>query len=154
MRILFLFLISVFSCQFIAAQESFQEELTADSTRIALMENLDVSRDPRLDKMLKWHIEKNEKREGIDGFRVEIFFSSRLDAKEEALAIKTDFLSEYPNQAVHIKFVAPNFRVRVGDFRTKNEAWRLYKQIQRDYPAAFIVPDVIDFPLLKQNQNE
>jgi hypothetical protein len=154
MRILFLFLISVFSCQFIAAQESFQEKLTADSTRIALMENLDVSRDPRLDKMLKWHIEKNEKREGIDGFRVEIFFSSRLDAKEEALAIKTDFLSEYPNQAVHIKFVAPNFRVRVGDFRTKNEAWRLYKQIQRDYPAAFIVPDVIDFPLLKQNQNE
>ncbi|WP_346861610.1 SPOR domain-containing protein [uncultured Draconibacterium sp.] len=154
MRILFLFLISVFSCQFIAAQESFQEELTADSTRIALMDNLDVSRDPRLDKMLKWHIEKNEKREGIDGFRVEIFFSSRSDAKEEALAIKTDFLSDYPNQAVHIKFVAPNFRVRVGDFRTKNEAWRLYKQIQRDYPAAFIVPDVIDFPLLKQNQNE
>ncbi|WP_346856688.1 SPOR domain-containing protein [uncultured Draconibacterium sp.] len=154
MRILFLFLISVFSCQFIAAQESFQDELTADSTRIALMENLDVSRDPRLDKMLKWHIEKNEKREGIDGFRVEIFFSSRSDAKEEALAIKTDFLSDYPNQAVHIKFVAPNFRVRVGDFRTKNEAWRLYKQIQRDYPAAFIVPDVIDFPLLKQNQNE
>ncbi len=154
MRILFLFLITLFSSQLLLAQDGFGEELSADSTRITILEDLDVNRDPRLDKMLKWHIEKNEKRAGIDGYRVEIFFSSKSDAKEEALAIKTDFLSEYPNQAVHIKFVAPNFRVRVGDFRTKNEAWRLYKQIQRDYPAAFVVPDVIDFPLLKQNKYE
>jgi len=154
MRILFLFLITLFSSQLLLAQDGFGEELSADSTRITILEDLDVNRDPRLDKMLKWHIEKNEKREGIDGYRVEIFFSSKSDAKNEALAIKTDFLSEYPNQAVHIKFVAPNFRVRVGDFRTKNEAWRLYKQIQRDYPAAFVVPDVIDFPLLKQNKYE
>uniref|UniRef100_UPI00321652DF SPOR domain-containing protein n=1 Tax=uncultured Draconibacterium sp. TaxID=1573823 RepID=UPI00321652DF len=154
MRILFLLLVGLFSSQLLFAQEVLYEEQSVDSTKIAIMEEVDVVRDARLDKMLKWHVEKNKKREGMDGYRVEIFFSSRLDAKEESLAIKTEFLSEYPDHAVHIKFVAPNFRVRVGDFRTKNEAWRLYKQIQRNYPAAFIVPDVIDFPLLKQNQNE
>lgn len=149
MRNLFLFFVCLFIGNLLYAQDVFPEELPADSTRITILENTDVNRDVRLDKMLKWHIEKNENMEGMNGFRVEIFFSSKMNAKEEALTIKTDFLTEYPEYAVHVKFVAPNFRVRVGDFRTKNEAWKLYKTIQKNYPAAFIVPDVIDFPLLK-----
>lgn len=150
MKILFLFL-GLWASQQLYAQECLNEIMPSDSTRINILEGLDVDQDARLCKMLKWHIEKNEKRGGIDGYRVEIFFSSKLDAKEKALGIKADFLSEYPDHAVHVKFVAPNFRVRVGDFRTKNEAWKLYKQIQQDYSAAFVVPDIIDFPLLKQN---
>ena len=35
---------------------------------------------------------------------------------------KVKFLSKYPEHEVHIKYDAPNFKVRVGDFRTKNEA--------------------------------
>ncbi len=151
MRIFFLFLIGLFASQLLVAQVYITEETPKDSMQVAILENLDVSRDARLDKMLNWHIEKNEKMEGMDGFRVEIFFSSRMDAREQATTIKADFLSEYPEHIVHIKFIAPNFRVRVGDFRTKNEAWKLYKTIQKEYPAAFIVPDIIDFPLLKPN---
>jgi len=151
MRIIFLFLASLLISPVLFAQVEAAQELSPDSVQIAILEKLDINRDERLDKMLKWHIEKNQKMEGMNGYRVEIFFSSRMDAKEESLGIKANFLSEYPEHTVHVKFIAPNFRVRVGDFRTKNEAWKLYKSIQKDYPAAFIVPDVIDFPLLKQN---
>jgi hypothetical protein len=154
MRILFLFLISFLASPLLYAQDYSSKEAPVDTAQIEILEQLDVTRDARLDKMLKWHVEKNLKREGMDGYRVEIFFSSTQDAKEQALKIKTKFLSDYPDYAVHVKFVAPNFRVRAGDFRTKNEAWKLYKTIQADYPAAFIVPDVIDFPLLKPNQYE
>lgn len=149
-----LIFVGLFASQLLFAQELVSEEITQDSTQVAIMENLNVERDARLDKMLRWHVEKNQKREGMDGYRVEIFFSSKMDAKEQALITKTDFLKEYPDYAVHVKFVAPNFRVRVGDFRTKNEAWKLFKEIQKDYPAAFVVPDVIDFPLLKPYQYE
>ena len=151
MRIVLLFLVSLLSGQLLFAQTDFSEDAPKDSMRIAILEELDVNRDARLDKMLKWHIEKNRQMEGMNGYRVEIFFSSKMDAREQARKVKADFLSEYPEHAVHIKFVAPNFRVRVGDFRTKNEALKLYKSIQKEYQAAFIVPDVIDFPLLKQN---
>lgn len=154
MRNLFLFFVCLFAVNLLYAQDVFPEELPADSTRITILEKTDVNRDDRLDKMLKWHIEKNENMEGMNGFRVEIFFSSKMNAKEEALTVKTDFLTEYPEYAVHVKFVAPNFRVRVGDFRTKNEALKLYKRIQTNYSAAFIVPDLIDFPLLKPIQYE
>ena len=151
MRIVLLFLVSLFSSQLLSAQTVFIEDAPKDSLRIAILDELDVNRDARLDKMLKWHIEKNRQMEGMEGYRVEIFFSSKMDAREQARKVKAEFLSEFPEHTVHIKFVAPNFRVRAGDFRTKNEALKLYKSIQRDYPAAFIVPDVIDFPLLKPN---
>ena len=151
MRILILFLAVFFIAQFACAQDFVEVNAVPDSASVTIFDRLQVERDPVLDKMLDWHIEKNHEKEGMDGFRVEIFFSSKMDAKEQALKTKVDFLSEYPEYAVHIKFVAPNFRVRVGDFRTKNEAWKLYKKIQREYPTAFVVPDVINFPLLKPN---
>ena len=149
-----LFAVSLFVSQVLFAQVEEPVEMADDSTQVAILDELNVNRDARLDKMLRWHVEKNRKREGMEGYRVEIFFSSKMDAKEQALNTKTEFLKEYPDYAVHVKFVAPNFRVRVGDFRTKNEAWKLFKEIQKDYPAAFVVPDVIDFPLLKPNQYE
>lgn len=140
--------------QAVVAQEFEEGAVQQDSMQLSVMDNLYVDRDARLDKMLKWHIEKNRDTEGMEGYRVEIFFSSTLDAKEQSLKTKVDFLSEYPDYQVHIKFIAPNFRVRVGDFRTKSEALKLYKKIQKDYPTAFVVPDIIKFPLLKGNQYE
>ena len=94
----------------------------------------------------------NKKRDGMAGYRVEIFNSSAFNAREQAFKMKKEFLSKYNNYNVHIKYAAPIFRVRVGDFRTKNEALKLHKSIQRDYPGAFVAPDVIDFPVLKTEE--
>ncbi len=140
-------------CNLIFAQVSVTGE-TAVADSIPVLENLNVDQDPRLTKMLKWHIENNQTREGIQGYRVEIFFSSALNALEMAQKEKVKFLSLYPDYSVHVKFAAPNFKVRVGDFRTKNEALKLEKKIEKDYPGAFIVPDIIDFPLLKTENYE
>ncbi len=150
MRIIFLFIISFFAGQLLLAQVTFPEGNQKEINQPAILQKLHVNQDPRLDKMLNWHIEDNKKIDGIDGFRVEIFFSSELDALEQSKSKKVEFLSEFPDYTVHIKYDAPNFKVRIGDFRTKNEALKLQKKIERDYPMAFIVPDKIDFPLLKQ----
>ena len=150
MRILFLFITGLFASQLVFAQETKPEKIQEETNQHAILQNLHVNQDPRLDKMLNWHIEKNKKKDGIDGFRVEIFFSSELDAKAQALDKKVEFLSKYPDYVVHVKYDAPNFRVRVGDFRTKNEALKLYKKVNKSYPVAFIVADKIEFPLLKQ----
>lgn len=154
MKVLLLVLIGCFVFYFSDAQSLEKESALGEPVRPTIMDSLLVERDARLDKMLKWHIEKNSERKGMNGFRVEIFFSSSMDARKQALEIKTGFLSEYPEYPVHVKFIAPNFRVRVGDFRTKNEAWKLYKKIQKQYPTAFVVPDIINFPSLKAKQYE
>src|SRR5680860_570284 len=154
MKRLFLFFLSFVASQILFAQVTFPEQNLEESNRPEILSNLNVDQDPRLDKMLNWHIEKNKKVDGIEGFRVEIFFNSDYDAKQKALKKKVEFLSLYPENTVHIKYDVPNFRVRVGDFRTKNEALKLYKEIKGKYPVAFIVADKIDFPLLKKTQNE
>jgi hypothetical protein len=157
MKTFFLVISGFFLFQMVAAQVTFpampdtsgSDAAETDEIRLKILDNLNINQDSRLEKMLKWHVENNRKRDGMEGFRVEIFFSSALNAKEQALNKKKEFLSKYPNHDAHVKFTAPNFRVRVGDFRTKNEALKLHKQIQDDYPGAFIVPDIINFPLLK-----
>lgn len=150
MRIFLLFITSLFASQFLFAQAIFPEENQEENTQPEILKNLELNQDPRLEKMLNWHIEKNIKKDGMDGFRVEIFFSSEFDALSQSKIKKVEFLSQYPDYVVHIKYEAPNFRVRIGDFRTKNEALKLHKKIERNYPMAFIVPDKIKFPLLKQ----
>jgi len=149
MRTLFILVTCLFAGQMAIAQTLFSVEIEEEKNQPAILQNLNVKQDQRLDKMLNWHIEKNTKKEGMDGFRVEIFFSSELDALAKAKRKKVEFLSEYSDYVVHIKYEAPNFRVRIGDYRTKNEALKLHKKIERNYPMAFIVPDKINFPLLK-----
>jgi hypothetical protein len=138
----------------IFAQVSIPENKMQESNLPEILENIEVHQDPLIEKMLGWQIENNKIKNKIDGFRVEIFFSSDVDAREKALKKKEEFLSVYPNNTVHIKYVSPNFRVRVGDFRTKNEALKLYKEIKDNYPVSFIITDEIDFPLMKQEQYE
>lgn len=140
--------------QILFAQVTIPNENVEESNHPEIIKNLNINQDPKLDKMLSWHISNNKISNSIDGYRVEIFFSSNTDAKEIALRKKIEFLSIYPENTVHVKYISPNFRVRVGDFRTKNEALKLYREIKDTYPVAFIVTDQIDFPLLKQKQYE
>ena len=149
-----LFILSFLTSQMVFAQVISTDENTQESNLPEIIKNLNVTQDSRIDKMLSWHVENNKIKNKIDGYRVEIFFSSDLDAKVEALNIKEEFLEIYPNYNVHVKYISPNFRVRVGDFRTKNEALKLYKEIKDTYRVAFIVSDAIDFPLMKQIQYE
>jgi hypothetical protein len=154
MKLFLLFVLSILTGQIIFAQVTFPEDQTRESNLPELFYNLDINEDPRIEKMLSWHIENNKFKNKIDGFRVEIFFSSEIDAKEKALKKKAEFLAIYPDNNVHVVYISPNFRVRVGDFRTKNEALKLYKEIKNTYPLAFIITDEIDFPLMKQIQYE
>lgn len=113
-----------------------------------ILQDLDVKQDPRLTRLIGLHIRNNEKMKKISGYRVEIFFSSALDARQKALQTKTTFLRDYPDINIYVLYVSPDFKVRVGDFRTKNEALELMKKIQGRFPKAFIVPDTIEYPSL------
>lgn len=113
---------------------------------LEILKNVNVDQDSILIKLLRWHTEDNQRRNGIDGYRVEIFSNRDMEKIQQ---IKIEFMSKFPDQAVHIKFIAPIFKVRIGDFRTKSEALKFYKQIEEDYRSAFIVRDIINFPVTK-----
>ena len=152
MKKILAFFLAICASHILTAQKSFVSE-EEDSTGLPeIIENLNIKNDPRLDNMVRWHIENNLRKNGVDGYRVEIYTSSNSDAMEKALDAKKEFLMAYPDIDVHIKFNAPDFKVRVGDFRTRNEALKLLKMLGDKYPGAFIVEDIIHFPKLKINE--
>jgi len=99
---------------------------------------------------LNTYVAECKRSEGIDGYRVEIFFGA---SRQKALAVKTHFLSKYPEFSAYMKYQTPDFKVRVGDFRTNSEAVKLRELIKRDYPEAFIVKEIIPYPELSVSGN-
>lgn len=113
-----------------------------------IFQKLNLEQDPNLVELVRLHIRRNMEGGMVQGFRVEIFFSSELNARQKAQNIKNEFLASFPGYNVYISYVSPDFKVRVGDFRTKNEALKLMKEIQGQFPKAFVVPDTIELPKL------
>jgi len=120
---------------------------------------LNIIQDPALDTLMNRYIqgyknleEKNGGSSGMEGFRIQIYSSSNRNAKEESGKVNAEFLSrfpesQYPELKPYTQFAQPAYyKIRVGDFRTKTEATRLFLLISKAFPDAYIVPDIINFP--------
>ncbi len=80
------------------------------------------------------------------GFYVQICSESGSNSRERAESVRKTFLSKCPKINAHVSFKEPNFRVRVGDFRTRAEARGFREQILIDFPQSFVVKDEIKYP--------
>lgn len=49
---------------------------------------------------------------------------------------------------------SPNYKIRVGDFRSKLDAEKFQRKIDELFPYAFIVRDNINFPSLEKEEEE
>ena len=83
----------------------------------------------------------------MDGFRIQIFFDSGNNSKTKAQSIYEEFKAKYPDIGAYLSFKSPNYKVRVGDFRTRLDAQRFLNEIIAEYPSAWIVADMIRFPI-------
>jgi hypothetical protein len=90
---------------------------------------------------------KNNGHFGMDRFRIQIYSSSNRNAREESGKAMARFISKFPDINSYSLFADPGyFKIRVGNFRTKAEAVKIFLMVSREFPDAYIVPDFIDFP--------
>lgn len=108
-----------------------------------------VNADLRLDSLVSKHIRVNKLKDGIDGYRVQLYSGSGNDARQAANDMRAEFLTLYPNIPAYLVYQSPNFKVRVGDYRTELEAIRTQRELVYLYPQGFVVRDVIKFPILE-----
>jgi hypothetical protein len=87
---------------------------------------------------------------GMEGFRIQIFFDSGNSSKQAAMNVKRNFENRFPDIETYISFEEPNYKIRVGNFRTKLDAEGCLKKIAAQYPNAFVVPDFIEFPKIAE----
>lgn len=107
-----------------------------------------VHKDARLDKLADFVRSGEESVEGvqIDGYRIVIFFDQDKSAVSQQ---KANFLARYNEHKAYVDYVAPNYRVRVGNFRTRLEAESLKAELLAFFPTSVIVVDKIQLPNLE-----
>lgn len=109
---------------------------------------LSVYQDSRIDDMVNRHVLGNMARKGMDGYRIQVYFGSGARGREEAYEANAKALSHFPDMKVYIIYQHTYYKVRLGDFRNRIEAFCQFREIRRRFPNAYIVPDVIEFPPL------
>ncbi len=95
---------------------------------------------------LELYKKNTEKERKAKGYRVQIHFGN---TREAAKSVKDKFLSQVNQVNAYEIYQQPNFKIRVGDFRSHLDAYRFLKSIKSNFPNAYIVQDDINFPSLE-----
>ncbi|MCM1483097.1 MAG: SPOR domain-containing protein [Muribaculaceae bacterium] len=125
------------------------EHITADSINI-------VIQDEEVAKLLEYsepQKAENKKNDKI-GYRVQVFSDNNArTARNEARSKQRSIGSRFPNYRTYVTYTAPYWRLKVGDFRTQEEANTAAAAIKRAFPGYTeirVVRDRINLPKTQQ----
>ena len=100
--------------------------------------------DVAVNQMVEKHIELNSRAKTIPGYRVQIASFSGTSSKANAFNLRERFMADHPSVQAYIIYDEPNFKVKVGDFRSRLEAYAFLQEIKETYKG-YIIKDNI-FP--------
>ncbi|MDY5968875.1 MAG: hypothetical protein SPJ13_02510 [Bacteroidales bacterium] len=101
--------------------------------------------DVQVNELVQKHIDFNEQVKTIPGFRIQIASLSGSNSRNEAFRKKDAFKATFPEVEAYVIFNEPNFKVVVGDFITRLDAF-LFLQKSKDLFPGTIVKDEV-YPL-------
>ena len=81
----------------------------------------------------------------INGYRIQIAAYSGVNSKSQAEAARNTFNGLFPYTRSYLVYNEPYFKVRVGNYFTRLQAYKDLETIKLTYPSAYIVPDKINY---------
>ena len=106
-----------------------------------------IRKDPRIDLLIKKQMQINEEttkdsRRNIPGFRILVINS--ID-RNQVFSVKTRIYQEYPDLKSYLIYQSPNYKLKVGNFKTEEEAAPLLEQLSKLFPTGvYIIRDIIE----------
>lgn len=108
--------------------------------------DIKINRTEAVDKAFEKYIEGNVSKK-IHGYRIRISFDNKQTARVQSEEVEKLFMENFSQYPVYRTYTNPYFKVAVGDFRTRTDAVKVLKEITAVFPNAFVIRDVINFPL-------
>ncbi|MEP6749096.1 MAG: SPOR domain-containing protein [Bacteroidota bacterium] len=114
-----------------------------------------IHKDPRVDLLVKKQAQINEvttreSRRNIAGYRLQVINTSDRNA---AISAKTKIYQLHPELKAYLLYQSPYFRLRVGNFKDKDEAEDYRKSLSKEFPnSVFLVRDTIEVKIADVNQ--
>ncbi len=105
-----------------------------------------ITKDPKLDELVEKQKQENLENQSIPGYRIQIYFGGN---RQKATEVKIDFGNRYPDIPAYLSYQQPNYKIRVGDYRSRFEAQKLLSELEGKYPTTFVVPDDVRLPQLR-----
>ena len=99
--------------------------------------------EPAIEKMEAAHIAAWDKVGTMNGYRIQIIAVTGASSKAQAETSYNSFTAQFPDIAAYITFAEPFFRVRVGNYHTRLQAYKELLIVQESFPDAFIISDKI-----------
>ncbi len=100
-----------------------------------------IRQDAGVEEMMRENRDVNSRTTVLEGYRIQLYSGSGVNSKKEAMAIRIKFLSLFPDEVADLYYNAPFWRVRVGNFRYKNEALPLLNKVKKQFPSSYMVKD-------------
>ena len=144
MKLLLLFLSICFSAAAFAQNDSAQAMVV-------------VHKDPRVDLLVKKQasintVSKKSVGRTMRGYRLMVMNTSKRD---EAIAAKTKVYTYFPELKAYLVYQSPFFRLKAGNFQTRDEADKYKKQMAPLFPkGVFVVNDTIEVKAEKTEEEE
>ncbi len=99
--------------------------------------------EPKTEQLLQKKLELDKTKPSIQGYRVQLYYGGN---RAEALELKSKFAALFPDLETYLIYQQPYFRLRAGNYRTRIEAYKLFRKVEKEFPSVFIVNDEIAFP--------
>lgn len=100
--------------------------------------------DERVDSLLNRHIKINASKKGIAGFRVQIHHD-QSQSREDSQKFRAKFANDFPSLKTYLEYKSPYYKIQIGNFITRLEAFKVQRKISGKYKGSYIVPAYIEY---------
>jgi hypothetical protein len=75
--------------------------------------------------------------------------------REQAFKMKADLLANFPAEKTYVLFQSPNFKVRIGNFVSRDDADKLRTKLNNFFQKnMYVVEDIIEYSLSDDDDNQ
>ena len=144
----------IFGCLLLACAGLQAQEVSAPVDSLLLGKNIfsvlgpgvKVDQSAEVRQAMTQYVGKNASKP-LSGYRIRVFYDNSPQARSRSESIENTLMEQYPGHKVYRSFESPNYKVLIGNFRSKDEALRIYNALKKTYPTAYIIKDNIEYPL-------
>ena len=94
-----------------------------------------VESSARIKELVAQKTEYGKEKNSYPGYKIQIYYGS----EKECYEIQDEFRALFPEIPTSIVFSTPQWKLQVGEFRTRLEADRSIAGIKEEYPAAIVL---------------
>ena len=152
-RLLIIAILALLPCALLRAQEyrvdngsaQVDSSLVGRSIMSVLGSGVTVNQSRTMRSAFDSYVSNNAGKK-MSGYRIRVYYDNGQNARNRSEAVARSISAAFPGIGVYRTFDSPNFKVCVGDFRTKDEALKVYHSLRANYPTAIILKETINYP--------